>query len=187
MLPGARPGRSRLADRGRAQSLRHAASSDRRGGALLLGTTASGQRGTDRITEAYLYAGAATKEPAVRAIGAEVAAEGPGEWLVDCALRVSRSALDRAEASPGRCQGAQGFSAAGPGRGLERRSWQFVPRRAALADGSAARGEQITEWSRATSMLSAPVGLAVGDGRATRACWTLDSAGNTRRVERVGS
>jgi 3-oxoacyl-(acyl-carrier-protein) synthase len=91
----------------------------------------------ERITEAHLYAGATTKEPAARAMRAELPAEAPRELLVDSRCGAAR--VDRAETTAwADWQGARASPRQVLGEALSAATaWQFVAARAAVADGSA--------------------------------------------------
>ncbi len=89
------------------------------------------------ITDAHLYAAAATREPAARAMRSQLPAESPGELLVDSRCGAARP--DRAErlAWAG-WHGAVVSPRSVLGEGLcAATAWQFVVARALLMDGSA--------------------------------------------------
>ncbi len=87
------------------------------------------------ITDAHLYAAAATKEPAARAMRSQLPAESPGELLVDSRSGAPR--LDRAEALAWADWGGARISPRlALGEGLcAATAWQFVAARAALSRG----------------------------------------------------
>jgi len=89
------------------------------------------------ITDAHLYAAAATKEPAARAMRSQLPAESPGELLVDSRSGAPR--LDRAETLAwADWRGARISPRLALGEGLcAATAWQFVAARAALTCGSA--------------------------------------------------
>jgi len=94
------------------------------------------------ITDAHLYAAAATKEPAARAMRSQLPAESPGDLLVDSRCGTPR--LDRAEdLAWADWHGARISPRFTLGEGLcAATAWQFVAARAALTRG----------WARAANI-----------------------------------